>query len=136
MFVQFKLVCADLVLYGTSPLAAADHAPPPDKKLQIISEMYQKRISGATLISMVNSDRLGEVGITKLNRVQLLWHLEVRNVALEKNVYSAPLPPAPGSRRPPAPGLFFEYPIYVHCFCHTQHLGTHAVLAGVWGACR
>lgn len=45
--------------------------------LQIISEVYQKRIGGATLISMVNSDRLGEIGITRLNRVQLLWNLEV-----------------------------------------------------------
>ena len=45
---------------------------------QTISEAYAKRVSGATLISMVNSDRLGELGISRLKRTQLLWNIEVR----------------------------------------------------------
>eukprot|EP00904_Undaria_pinnatifida_P008617 jgi/Undpi1/4886/HiC_scaffold_19.g08238.m1 len=43
-----------------------------------ISDAYAKRISGATLISLVNSDRLGELGISTLKRTQLLWNLERR----------------------------------------------------------
>lgn len=45
---------------------------------QIIAAALEKKVTGATLISMVNSDRLGELGITRLKRTQLLWHLEVR----------------------------------------------------------
>ncbi|CAM9769544.1 unnamed protein product, partial [Laminaria digitata] len=45
---------------------------------QTISDTYKKRVSGATLISLVNSDRLGELGLTRLKRTQLLWNLERR----------------------------------------------------------
>lgn len=56
--------------------------------LQTIATAYAKRISGATLISLVNSDRLGELGITRLKRTQLLWNLEVRILLQAKRVCS------------------------------------------------
>ncbi|CAM9806022.1 unnamed protein product [Scytosiphon promiscuus] len=43
-----------------------------------VNEVYAKRVTGATLISMVNTDRLAELGITRLKRAQLLWNLERR----------------------------------------------------------
>ena len=37
-----------------------------------------RRITGANLISMINSDRLGEIGVTGMKRAKLLWNLEAR----------------------------------------------------------
>ncbi|CAN0236432.1 unnamed protein product, partial [Ectocarpus sp. 4 AP-2014] len=45
---------------------------------QTLSAVFEKRVSGANLISMINSDRLGELGITRLTRAQLLWNLKRR----------------------------------------------------------
>ncbi|CAM9345567.1 unnamed protein product, partial [Ectocarpus sp. 6 AP-2014] len=43
---------------------------------QTLSAVFEKRVSGANLISMINSDRLGELGITRFTRAQLLWNLK------------------------------------------------------------
>lgn len=53
-------------------------APSPFLPVQTVELARKKLVNGMTLISMVNTDRLGEIGITKMKRTQLLWTLEVR----------------------------------------------------------
>ncbi|CAB1113702.1 unnamed protein product [Ectocarpus sp. CCAP 1310/34] len=51
---------------------------------QTLSAVFEKRVSGANLISMINSDRLGELGITRLTRAQLLWNLKAHRRRIDK----------------------------------------------------
>lgn len=63
-----------------SGLTPAYIPPLPCDRRQVLAEVYRKRVGGANLISMVNSERLGEdLGIARLDRAQLLWNLEVSN---------------------------------------------------------
>lgn len=56
-----------------------------------VDEARDKRVNGMTLISMVNSDRLAEIGITRMKRTQLLWNLEVSSAGIGGVVVAAAL---------------------------------------------